>query len=223
LVRKLTESIQAGDLNPGDRLPTEGELVQSYGVSRTVVREAMSRLNAQGFVETQQGRGSFVLAVPSTIPFNVEMGRGRSVDELSELLEFRLGFETEAAGLACARADSAKVATIRDMLARFIAEVGRPSGSVKADFEFHRSIAVASGNRYLLQILDSLGRTVIATPRQRLASGKEGERAAHYQVVAMEHTNIYEAIARRSPEDARAAMRVHLSNSKQRLTSVGHG
>jgi DNA-binding FadR family transcriptional regulator len=223
LVRRLTDSIQAGDLRPGDRLPTESQLAQTHGVSRTVVREAMSRLNAQGLIETQQGRGSFVLASPSLVSFAVDPGGVRSLEDLSELLEFRICFETESASLAAARADSRKIAAIGQALAGFIDEVGRPSESVRADFEFHRSIAVASGNRHLLQILDSLGRTAIATPRARLAVSNDEDGGAHHRVVAVEHQNIYEAIARRNPEDARAAMRVHLSNSRQRLTSISRG
>lgn len=224
LVRRLTERIQSGELRPGDRLPTESELVRAHGVSRTVVREAMSRLNAQGLVETQHGRGSFVLASPSTIPFSVDPSRVRSVDELAELLELRIGVETEAAALAAARADSAGIAAVGRALAHFVEAAGRPSDSVKADFEFHRSIAAASGNRYLLQLLDSLGRTAIATPRARLAVAADaaepegGAVAAHHRLVAVEHATIHDAIARRDATDARAAMRVHLANSRQRLT-----
>lgn len=225
LVRRLTDSIQAGELRPGDRLPTESQLAQLHGVSRTVVREAMSRLSAQGLIETQQGRGSFVLASPSLVSFAVDPQGIRTLDALSELLEFRICFETESASLAASRADSRKIAAIGQALARFMEEVNRPSESVRADFEFHRAIAMASDNRHLLQILDSLGRTAIATPRARLAVTTDEESstedsAAHHHVVAVEHANIYEAIARRSPEDARAAMRVHLSNSRQRLTSI---
>lgn len=218
LVRRLTESIQAGELRPGDRLPTESELVRSHGVSRTVVREAMSRLNAQGLVETQHGRGSFVLASPSSTSFSVDPAGARSIDELAELLEFRIGFETEAAALASARADSTRIAAIKEALSRFLEATDRPSDSVKADFEFHRSVAVASGNRYLLQILDSLGRTAIAAPRARLAVSSDEDPTPHHRLVAEEHRTIYEAIARRDPADARAAMRVHLANSKHRLT-----
>jgi GntR family transcriptional regulator, transcriptional repressor for pyruvate dehydrogenase complex len=218
LVRRLTESIQSGELRPGDLLPTEGELVRRHGVSRTVVREAMSRLNAQGLVETQHGRGSFVLTGPSAVSFSVDASQARSAQELAELLEFRIGFETEAAALASARADSGKVAAVRDALSRFLAATDRPGDSVRADFEFHRSIAVASGNRYLLQILDSLGSAAIATPPARLVVSTDERPSPHQAIVGMEHRTIYEAIARRDPADARAAMRVHLANSKQRLS-----
>lgn len=218
LVRRLTESIQSGELRAGDRLPTESELVRSHGVSRTVVREAMSRLNAQGLVETQHGRGSFVLASPSAVAFSIDPADARSVDDLAELLEFRIAFECEAAGLASARADSGRIAAIGHALERFQQATGRPSDSVKADFEFHRSVAVASGNRYLLQILDSLGRTAIATPRARLAIPGDQHSGPHHRLVGDEHAAVYEAIARRDATDARAAMRVHLANSKQRLT-----
>lgn len=217
LVRRLTESIQAGELHPGDRLPTENALVEAHGVSRTVVREAMSRLNAQGLVETQQGRGSFVLARPSMVPFSIDAVEMRSPAELSELLDLRLGFETEAASLAARRASAKRIALIRDALTRFEREVELPRASVTADFDFHRSIALASGNRYFLQLLDSIGRTAIAAPRARLSMTAGSGPSAHIHLVTEEHTNIYRAIARRNGEDARAAMRVHLANSQERM------
>jgi GntR family transcriptional repressor for pyruvate dehydrogenase complex len=220
LVRRLTESIQSGELHPGDRLPTENKLVEAYGVSRTVVREAMSRLNAQGLVETQQGRGSFVLASPSIVPFSIDVSEMRSPAELSELLDLRLGFETEAASLAARRGDSRKISAIKSALTKFEQEVALPRASVAADFDFHRSIAIASGNRYFLQLLDSLGRTAIAAPRARLSIATENGPSTHLYLVSVEHENIYRAIARRSGEEARAAMRVHLANSQERLTGT---
>lgn len=217
VVRRLAESIQNGELRPGDRLPTESVLVDSYGVSRTVVREAMSRLNARGLVETQQGRGSFVLTSPSTVPFSVDASQARTPAELAELIELRLGFETEAAGVAARRADARAIAAVKAALTRFQSETGSPGASVSADFDFHRSVALASGNRYFLQLLDSLGRSAIAAPRERLVADADGSSAAHVSLVALEHENVYRAIARRNAEDARAAMRVHLANSQERL------
>jgi DNA-binding FadR family transcriptional regulator len=220
LVRLLTESIQNGELRPGDRLPTESGLVRQYGVSRTVVREAMSRLNAQGLVETQQGRGSFVLTSPSAVPFSVDASTARTPEELLELLDLRLGFEAEAAAIAARRADARKIAAVRTALAEFQKEVASPGASVAADFEFHRSIALASGNRYFLQLLDSLGRSAIAAPRGRLAMAEGSGAPSHLSLVAVEHENVYRAIARRNPDDARAAMRVHLANSQERLAAL---
>ncbi|WP_205864652.1 FadR/GntR family transcriptional regulator [Planctomonas sp. JC2975] len=226
LVRRLTESIRSGELRAGERLPTESELVRIHGVSRTVVREAMSRLNAQGLVATQQGRGSFVLAVPSSVPFAVDASGARTPEDFLELLDLRLGFETEAAALAARRADARRIADIKAAFAKFADEVESPGASVAADFDFHRSVALASHNRYFVQLLDSLGSAAIAAPRERLSMSTDAEPLWHLHLVAVEHENIYRAIARRNPDDARAAMRVHLANSQERVTGlseVGHG
>jgi Transcriptional regulators len=220
LVRRLTESIQSGELHPGDRMPSENRLVEAHGVSRTVVREAMSRLNAQGLVEIQQGRGSFVLASPSIVPFSIDVSEMRSPAELAELLELRLGFETEAASLAALRGDARRISAVKAALTKFEQEVALPRASVAADFDFHRSIAIASGNRYFLQLLDSLGRTAIAAPRARLSITRQTGPSTHLHLVTVEHENIYRAIARRSGEEARAAMRVHLANSQERLAGA---
>lgn len=214
LVRIVTDQIQRGELRPGDRLPTEGALAGTYGVSRTVVREAVSRLNAAGLVQTQHGRGSYVLTAATAVPFEVSAGDVRTVQERAELLDFRLGVEVEAAGLAASVRTSAELAQLRTELGRFQAASERPSESIEADAALHRAVARASHNRYFVAVLDSLGPAMIVTPRSRLEPGAGDARLSR---VSMEHQNIVEAIERGRPDDARAAMRVHLSNSRSRL------
>ena len=103
VVAGLKGKILAGDLPPGHKLPSEAELIGEYGVSRTVIREAVSRLRAEGLVETFQGRGSFVLAMPEPTSFTVESAAIRSHRDVLDMLDFRLGIECEAAALAAAR------------------------------------------------------------------------------------------------------------------------
>ena len=100
VVAGLKDKILAGDLAPGAKLPSESELIEEYAVSRTVVREAVTRLRAEGLVETQQGRGSFVLAVPESSSFNVESSAIRTQADVLAMLDFRIGVESEAAALA---------------------------------------------------------------------------------------------------------------------------
>src|SRR5688500_20171323 len=103
VVAGLKDKILSGDLAPGTKLPSEAELVEEYAVSRTVVREAVSRLQAEGLVETFQGRGSFVLAVPEPSAFALEPSAIRNHHDVLAMIDFRMGVETEAAGLAAAR------------------------------------------------------------------------------------------------------------------------
>ncbi|HZX05928.1 FadR/GntR family transcriptional regulator, partial [Kribbella sp.] len=100
IVEDLKQRILTGEIAPGEKLPGENSLVEEFGVSRTVVREAVSRLQAAGLVETFQGRGSFVLEVPERPP---GLRAVRSHRDVLELMDFRIGVETEAAGLAAVR------------------------------------------------------------------------------------------------------------------------
>ncbi|MEW9550968.1 FadR/GntR family transcriptional regulator [Nonomuraea sp. NPDC050783] len=210
LVDTLTARIQEGVIRPGERLPTESDLVAAYGVSRTVVREAVARLKAAGLVETQHGRGSFVLARPSTTGFGPAPARTRQ--EVLDLLEFRMGVEIESAGLAAARRTEAALAGLREALDAFAAAGGNPGAAVHADYLFHLRIALATGNRYYGDLIGSLGPSMIIVPRDRLRSGRP-ELAG----IVAEHESIHAAIERGDAEAARAAVRVHLSNSRARL------
>ena len=103
IIAGLKDKILAGDLAPGAKLPSESELIEEYAVSRTVVREAVTRLRAEGLVETQQGRGSFVLAVPESSSFNVESSAIRTQADVLAMLDFRhrRGERGGRAGRAC--------------------------------------------------------------------------------------------------------------------------
>ena len=168
VVAGLKDKILAGDLPPGHKLPSEAELIEEYGVSRTVVREAVTRLRAEGLVETFQGRGSFVLAMPEPTSFSVESSAIRTHHDVLDMIDFRLGIECEAAALAAARVDDAGGAAIRKALGAFVKAA--PQDQVEADFEFHRAVAAASGNRFYLELLDSLGPMMILLPRTRLGT-----------------------------------------------------
>ncbi|PRY12891.1 FadR/GntR family transcriptional regulator [Kineococcus rhizosphaerae] len=212
LVDVLRFRIVEGELVPGQAVPSESELVGEFGVSRTVVREAMSRLQAAGLVETLRGKGSFVLARPSEESFGVDVAGLRSVPERVELLEFRLAVETEAAALAAARRDEGRLDALRRAATAFADAADRPADAVGADFRFHAAVAAASGNRYLLDVLRTLGEPMIAMPAARLRSGTD----TVADVVA-EHDTVLRAVERGDVETARAAMRVHLANSIARL------
>jgi DNA-binding FadR family transcriptional regulator len=215
VVAGLKDKILAGDLAPGAKLPSESELIEEYAVSRTVVREAVSRLQAQGLVETFQGRGSFVLAVPEPSAFALESSAIRTHHDVLAMIDFRLGVETEAAGLAAARITPATAEALREASTN-LAKAGR-EGAVEADFAFHRVLAEATGNRFYVDLLDSLGPMMIMLPRTRLADAYTMTDATHVERVQREHDNIAAAVLAGDVETARAAMRVHLGNTRRRL------
>src|SRR5512134_2522948 len=112
LFEQLAEQIKSGRLAPGARLPTEHELTRAAGVSRTVVREAVAALRAEGLVITRQGVCAFVSAEPQRAPFRIEPERRQSRGDILNVMELRLGVEIESAGLAAERAGKADVRAI---------------------------------------------------------------------------------------------------------------
>ncbi|MEV6271283.1 FadR/GntR family transcriptional regulator [Kribbella sp. NPDC051936] len=215
IVDDLKRRILDGGIAPGAKLPAENSLVEEFGVSRTVVREAVSRLQAAGLVETFQGRGSFVLEVPERTPGLREV---RSHRDVLDLMDFRIGVESEAAGLAAIRRTEHQLKGIERALDDFRRVGDDPSRSVAADFAFHLKVAVASGNRFYADLVGELGPMMIMLPRTRLDPAYEMSDPGHLTRVVHEHENIAAAIGRSDAEAARAAMRVHLSGTRHRLT-----
>jgi GntR family transcriptional repressor for pyruvate dehydrogenase complex len=215
VVDGLKRQILAGDLTPGAKLPSERDLIADYGVSRTVVREAVSRLQAEGLVETFQGRGSFLLAVPEPSTFRLESTAIRSHRDVLAMLDFRIGVESEAAALAARQVRPRTAKQVRAALDEFVA--AGADAAVEADFRFHRAVAAASGNRFYVDLLDSLGPMMIMLPRTRLGEAYTMTDAAHVERVVREHDNIAAAVLAGDEDTARAAMRVHLGNSRRRL------
>jgi GntR family transcriptional regulator, transcriptional repressor for pyruvate dehydrogenase complex len=218
LVEGIGAQIQAQLLKPGDKLPTESAIMKSYGVSRTVVREALSRLQAAGLVETRHGIGTFVLQPRPGQGFGIDPSDIATAVDVMAVLELRISLETESAGLAAQRRSDAQLAEMRAALDAFEANVGDDQdAAVTPDLRFHLAIANATGNRYFADIMGHLGATLI--PRARINSSRVAQEdlPQYLRRVNREHEEIYSAIARADAESARAAMRIHLTNSRERL------
>lgn len=217
LVEHLSGRIRAGELAPGVKLPTEAEIIATHGVSRTVVREALSRLSAAGLTETHHGIGTFVREHPLTSDFRIDPSQVETLVEVLALLELRISMETESASLAASRRSEGQLKSIEEALEGFSGAIAKGSGTVEHDFQFHLRIAQATGNHYFADLLGYLGTMVI--PRTRLNTAELARLDRHDYLVGVhrEHRSIYEAIARGDGEAARAAMRTHLANSRERL------
>nr|WP_156608733.1 FCD domain-containing protein [Auraticoccus cholistanensis] len=216
VVAGIKEQILAGELAPGARLPSEAALMEAYGVSRTVAREAVSRLQAEGLVETFQGRGSFVLAVPEPSPFTLEASALRTSADVLDMIDFRLGVECEAAALAARRLSPATRQAVEAALAAL--DDDAPEHAVEADFAFHRAVTAASQNRFFVDLLDSLGPMMIMLPRTRVGEEHSPSEAVHAERLRREHEAIAAAVLAGDADGARAAMRVHLASSRRRLS-----
>jgi GntR family transcriptional regulator, transcriptional repressor for pyruvate dehydrogenase complex len=218
LTAELRTRIVDGAIQPGDKLPSENELIGEFSVSRTVVRAALTRLQAEGLVETERGRGSFALTPPDAGHQPVPGSRPvASVEDRLHLLEFRMGVEGEAAALAARNHTDRQLRAVSAALAEFTASADHPGHAMKADFEFHRAIAAASGNPFYSDCLAALGQTMIAMPRTRLMTDVEHYARDHFDQVVHEHRSIAAAIADGDEAAASAAMRSHLANSRRRF------
>ena len=216
LADRLSESIRSCVLRPGEKLPTEPEIMRQHGVSRTVVREAISSLQAAGLVETRHGIGTFVCTSASGFEFGDDPDTIITVRDVLAMLELRISLETEAAGLAAARRTEEQLGEMRLALEAFQESMNRPDAAAAPDFQFHLQVAYATGNRYFAEVMSRLGTTTIPRTRVNLIQ-HEGERPHYLELVSQQHAEIYEAIRRRDPEAARAAMRAHLSRSYERF------
>ena len=217
IVDSLAASLREGAIKPGDKLPSESEIMGRFDVSRTVVREALSKLQAAKLVHTRHGIGTFALAPQEDGNFRIAAADFSTVADVIAVLELRISLEVEAAGLAAQRRTEANLAAMEAALAAFQDSIKQDSDAVPPDFDFHMEVARATGNPHFADLMTYLGtmiipRTRVNTPR----SAPEG-RLNYLQRVHSEHENILDAIRNQDAEAARAAMRTHLSNSKERL------
>jgi GntR family transcriptional regulator, transcriptional repressor for pyruvate dehydrogenase complex len=220
LARTLGERIMAGEYAAGAKLPTEQELVEAFGVSRTVVREAISLLKAGGLVTTRQGVGVFVATGGAARPFRVEEARLDVLREVIAVVELRIGVEAEAASLAAQRrtdADIAALVAATEDLDRCIRE-GRDA--IAADLTFHRTIAEATGNRHFTNLFNYLGALVIPRTRVQTFQFFPTSPQDYLTRINAEHRMILDAIVRGDADAARAAMRLHLTGSRERLRAA---
>ena len=216
LVDALVARIRAGGLVAGDRLPTEAAFMTEFGVSRTVVREALSRLQAAGVVETRHGIGTFVAAPSDDGVFRIDREQLSTLRDVIAMLELRIGVEVEAAGLAAQRRTPENLARMRAALETFAAAVAAGRDAVHADFEFHLEIMRATQNPHFAQLLQSLGTSMIPRARLDRIEVFDAERQNYLRKVHAEHESVLDAIASQDTEASRAAVRTHLANSRER-------
>lgn len=219
VVDHLSHLISSGALEPGEKLPPESEIVRDQGVSRTVVREAISKLQAAGAVTTRHGIGTFVLDNLNKADFGIKPGSVTTIRDVLAMLELRISIETEAAALAATRHTDEHLQEMRRALDSFRDHLASGKATVGPDFQFHLAIARATGNDYFWNILNHLGPSVI--PRSRFPINERQPYEHEYLVrISNEHEDTYDAVARHDPEAARAAIRNHLGNSRERMRRV---
>jgi DNA-binding FadR family transcriptional regulator len=230
LVDTVSERIQAvikdGHYGPGDRLPTEAELVKQLQVSRTVLREAVGRLEVMGLVAVRGSRGMFV-GEPGSLLSCVKLVRNAmaiSPRELIKFTEFRRAIECDAARQAAAKAGPKDLADLEELCQ----QVRRPDLShleaFRIDFRFHRKILELTGNELTCNVMDVVQEFVMASIREGAAHRRVAE------VTYQGHKAILDAIKGHDPDAAEKAMRDHLDavlaslhelDQKEKVPSAG--
>lgn len=220
VVERLAAEIASGRLARGARLPTEQELTEALGVSRTVVREAVAALRAEGLIETRQGVGAFVARDVQRRPFRIDPDELRTIAEVVNVMELRTGIEIEAAGFAAERADVASRNRIAGALKAIDAAIKRGDAAIDEDFAFHLAVARASRNPYFTRLLEFLGRFLIPRQSVRIGLKRPDDLKAYLERIQAEHRQILVAIETGSGDAARKAMRRHLMNSRRRYQTL---
>lgn len=217
LIQEFRSKISGGSLKPGDKLPTEPKLVEEFGVSRTVIREAIAGLRADGLVEARHGVGVFVLDPPKRDNgFKFIGGDSQLASSIVESLELRAAVEVEAAAIAAQRCSPGQGARIRECYSNMLKAKEDGKDTTVADFAFHIAIADATNNPQFKEFLEFLGRRIIPRSQIQRSNDSMEDTNRREQRIQDEHRAIMEAIFNRDSDMAREAMRTHLKGSQER-------
>ena len=217
VVVELERVIVESRLGEGDRLPSERELAAQFGVSRTVIREAVRALSAKRLIHVAGGRGMVVLA-PSTQAAAESMRLllrvQESVGDAEKVAEVRRVLENEIAALAAVRRTGADLAALAALLEAAEEHVDQPDAFIGEDVEFHAALARATQNELFTILLDSLAQVMFEVRLLALRVPGTPRRSLRH------HRAVYAAVAAGDPATARAAMNEHMDEARETLASA---
>jgi GntR family transcriptional repressor for pyruvate dehydrogenase complex len=219
IVQQIEDSVLNGSLKPGDQLPAEREMAQRFGVSRTAVREAVKALREKGLVEAYSGRGTFITdgtsqAARQSFDLMVKVVHQEGAPHLAEL---RLILEPGIAALAAARIEDEHLAAMREAVAVMDRSQKDPAAYIEADLDFHLALAEAAANPLILSLIDSIV-GLLREQRLKIFNVQGGPQRGQ-----LHHKRILDAVERRDPEMAQAAMHAHLEQVRQDSKAPGVG
>ncbi len=205
VVQQIQDIIVAGELRPGDRLPSERDLAQQLTVSRTVIREALKLLEDRGLVSINVGDGTYVSEIPPNAiskPISLYIQQQRT--SFAHLVEIRRMIEIETAGLAAKQATPEDIASLEESLRSLEQKLGSPDDFVQEDFRYHQLLAKASQNPLMPLLLEPIREQMQAFFRTASSLPGSPEAALRH------HQNILNCVKQRDAEAAREAMQDHL-------------
>lgn len=212
VVRQLTSLLSSGQFAPGSRLPPERQLAEELGVGRSAVREALAALDVLGIVTVRPGSGTYLRdSMSELLPTTLSWGLMLSARHTSQLSEVRSALEVHAAALAAERIDEAGIATLRGSLEHQAENLDDLAAFIEADAHFHVTLARASGNDVLGDLLQTT-RSLL-----RLWVDRGLRRREQAEVACAEHRAVFEAVLARDPHRAEAAMRSHMRTAGDRV------
>ena len=211
---ELERRIRSGEYAPGEQLPTEKLLSETFDVSRAVVREAVARLKADGLIESRQGSGAFVTARPKSLNFKVPEAEESRLN-LEHVFELRTLVEMTVAELAARRRTEADLAVMRRQLEVMDEALKNDGDGSVADDEFHSAIAAATHNPLVQRFVEFLGQHF--SESRRLAWEGECRTNGSPATAQAEHHELFEAIAAAAPASARQVAHAHLCGAAARL------
>jgi DNA-binding FadR family transcriptional regulator len=213
----LLRLIEAERLEPGDKLPPADQLCQKFSVSRTVVREAVASLKAEGRLRSLRGSGVYVAdARDAAGGLSMFMAAPQEIGDILDFMEFRIAVEVEAAGLAAERRTETNLLRMEQSLAQFRRHIADGGLAADADRAFHRAVADATNNGRFRLFVDEMGDRLL--PRRALGARftDDKSKSAFLEAIEIEHRRILAAISERKPDEARVAMRRHLEDGRRR-------
>ena len=224
LTKELADSIRSeivnGKLKLGSKLPASKDIEKAAGVSRTVVREAVAQLKAEGLLDSKQGVGVFVSDKPPRSGFSIESTEFESIKSAIQILELRMAVEVEMCGMAALNRTDEQMQAVVQALEVMENKMVDGTSSAREDFDFHIAIAKASGNTYFSRFIEYIGHSVIPAREIVTHDQPESEVEEFVQTIQDEHRHITRAIQLQDPELAKAAMRAHLGNSLKRHKNI---
>lgn len=217
IAREIRKAITSGRIEPGERLPPEHLLSATFGVSRSVVREAIAQLRNEGLIETRQGVGAFASIVQMPHFLRIEPGEKDHREAIRCLYQLRIPLEVKAAGLAAMLRTDDDLARLDRAVPRMDGAEDTSEHAVIVDLDFHRAIAALTRNHFFPLfigfILDRIDVFIRAT---KLVVHDSNEEAFK------EHAEILHALHARDSKSAERAMQTHLSNAANRLSFSPH-
>ncbi|MCY0093459.1 FadR/GntR family transcriptional regulator [Hoeflea ulvae] len=212
---EILSQILSGSFEVGMKLPSENDYCRMFSVSRPIVRVALARLGAGGIVERKRGSGTFIKRRPSKRL--VDFAQPGDFDVLLQCIEYRIEIEGTAAAFAAQRRNDQDLANIDAAHDRLRTEAMSDFITPESDLAFHQAICAATGNIFFIDTMRMIQEQTVRLLRVSLGmtTSSNSERIRR---VNDEHTEIYEAISAGDPVLASAAMRMHLSRSRRRLT-----